>query len=86
MAVPDGPPEYKAGWHGGCRSGLAARGTSAFANASPYLKGAGPSMGNGVYQHDPAFQTGWAQGWFSCVIHANTFTGLHAMRYSPLGK
>ncbi len=84
LAIPDGPPEYKAGWYSGCKSGLGARGVGAFANAEVYLESDGPSLGNGVYQHDPAFQTGWGQGWFACVIHANTFTGIQSTKFSPL--
>jgi hypothetical protein len=85
LVVPDGPPEFKAGWYSGCRSGLGARGTSSFGNAGVYIKDIA-DMGNGVYQHDPSFQTGWGVGWYTCVIHANTFTSMNSMKYSPLGK
>jgi hypothetical protein len=86
LAVPDGPPEYKAGWYGGCKTGLAARASSGFANSGSYQEGTGPTLGNGVYQHDPAYQTGWGQGWFACSIHAGTFTELNSTKHSPLGK
>jgi hypothetical protein len=72
LAVPDGPPEYKAGWHSGCKTALA---NKTFANASVYDDGKGPDFGNGIYQHDPGFQTGWGQGWFACVLHISQFVG-----------
>ncbi len=72
LAVPDGPAEYKAGWYGGCKSGLA---NKAFANAFVYQENKGPEFVNGIYQHDPAYQTGWGQGWFACVMHAAYFVG-----------
>jgi hypothetical protein len=83
-AVPDGPPEYKAGWYAGCKSGLAARHSSSFANAWVYQEGKGPEFGSGVYQHDPAYQTGWGQGWFSCAIHSSTFTSINSTKFGPL--
>lgn len=82
LEVPDGPPEYKAGWHSGCRSAL---GVKLFANSFTYLKHkGGAEVSNGIYQHDPAFQTGWSQGWFSCNLHSGTFTAFNAMRHGPL--
>jgi hypothetical protein len=72
LSVPDGPPEYKAGWHAGCKSALATKG---FANAFVYQEGKGPDFGNGIYQHDPVFQTAWGQGWFSCALHVAQFVG-----------
>ncbi len=84
LAVPDGPAEYKAGWYSGCKSGLAARHSSAFANATVYQEGKGPEFASGVYMHDPAYQTGWGQGWFSCSIHGNMFTSLPSMNTYPL--
>jgi len=70
LAVPDGPPEYKAGWYSGCRTALA---NKAFANAFVYQDGKGPDFGNGIDQHDPGYQTGWSQGWFACVLHIGQF-------------
>lgn len=73
LEVPDGPPEYKAGWYGGCKSGLM---EARFANAAAaYKTKMGPEFVNGVYQHDPAYQTGWGQGWFACVMHTGYFVG-----------
>ncbi|MBU6338939.1 MAG: hypothetical protein KGQ36_03095 [Rickettsiales bacterium] len=84
LKVPDGPAEYQAGWYAGCRSGLAQK---AFANAAVYLEdNHGPNMGNGIYQHDPAFQTGWGQGWFACILHVGSFTAdqWRSFKYAPL--
>ena len=72
LAVPDGPPGFKAGWHSGCKTALA---NKVFANAFVYQDGKGPDFGNGVYQHDPDYQTGWGQGWFACVLHIGQFVG-----------
>lgn len=84
MRVPDGPEEFQAGWHAGCRSGLANRD---FANGAVYRESNGaPTMGNGIYQDDPVFQTGWANGWFACIIHMKTFMNgsLTTMAHGPL--
>lgn len=71
MTVPEGPPEYKAGWHDGCRSGLTLK---RFSNSSVYQDNGGVYFGNGVYQHDSVFQNGWSHGWFACVIHTGVFS------------
>jgi hypothetical protein len=81
VTVPDGPPEYKAGWYAGCKSGL---GVKSFANAWVYQDKAGGTFGSGVYHHDPNFQTGWGQGWFSCSIHSGMFVNEHSTKYGPL--
>ena len=82
VRVPEGPPEYKAGWHGGCRSAM---GTRSFANSFIYEdKKGGASLSNGIYQHDPVFQSGWAEGWFSCNLHIGTFVNYTSMRHGPL--
>lgn len=82
LDVPDGPPEYKAGWHGGCKSAL---GTRLFANSFVYQKNkGGADLSNGIYQHDPAFQMGWSHGWFACNLHAGTFVSFNSMRHAPL--
>lgn len=83
VAVPDGPPEYKAGWYGGCKSGM---GVGSFANAFVFKENRGPEFDKGVYQHDPMFQTGWGQGWFACATYGATFTAYHPTQFSPLGK
>jgi len=81
LAVPDGPPEYKAGWYNGCRSAL---GNSVFLNAFTYREDSRPIMGSGVYHHDPQFQTGWGQGWYACVIHIYTFVNTPVAQLGPL--
>lgn len=81
LTTPDGPPEYKAGWYAGCRTALGVKG---FANAWVYQTSKGPDMGSGVYQHDPAYQTGWGQGWFACVLHTGDFVEFNSMRDGPL--
>ncbi len=72
LKTPDGPPAYRAGWYSGCNSGLA---NKTFAIAYVYQDGKGPEFVNGIYMHDPNYQTGWGQGWFACVMHAAYFAG-----------
>ena len=82
VTVPDGPPEYKAGWHAGCRSGFAAK---IFANSWVYEREAGTAdFGSGVYQHDKAFQVGYGQGIWACYGNMLTFTYHHSMKDAPL--
>jgi len=82
--TPDGPPEYKAGWYGGCKSGLAGRHHSAFANAWSYQENKGPEFGSGIYAHDPMYQMGWGQGWFACAVHSTIFTNMYDSEPYPL--
>ena len=77
MAVPEGPPEYRAGWHDGCSSALSIGG---FASAAFHKK----TFGDGVYQHDPVYQTAWGNGWFSCITQAGQYKGLPGMATAPL--
>lgn len=81
LAVPDGPPEYQAGWHAGCTTALSQK---AFSNSAVYRTSKGPDLGNGIYQHDPVFQTGWGQGWFACVLHIGDFVDFNSFKYSAL--
>lgn len=81
LVVPDGSPEYKAGWYGGCKTSLA---TGGFLNASIHQTEAGPDFGSGVYQHDPQFQTGWGQGYYACQTHTFGFVNYHSMKHAPL--
>jgi len=83
LKVPDGPPEFKAGWHAGCKTALAARN---FQNAFVYQDQYGPNYGSGVYQHDPAFQLGWRTAFFSCVTHVGFFVSFNSMQHAPLSK
>ena len=84
LKVPDGTPEFKAGWYAGCKSGLANRGLGTFANAFVYGEGHGPDFGSGIYQHDPVYQTAWGNAFYACRIHIQNFVGYNAMRDGPL--
>lgn len=83
LRVPDGPPEFKAGWHAGCKSALANR---SFANSFVYQDDTGANYGSGVYQHDSIFQAGWRTAFNSCITHITYFTTFNSMQYSPLSK
>lgn len=82
LTAPQGPPEYTAGWYAGCKTSLAL-GTT-FANSFVHGEGEGATYGSGIYQHEPAFQTGWSQGYFSCVLHNWGFVNYHSMKHGPL--
>jgi hypothetical protein len=79
MTVPDGPPEFKAGWQAGCKTALGMG--KNFANAWVY---GGADFGSGVYQHDPVYQSAWSTAYFNCVTHAMDFTEYHSMMKGPL--
>ena len=81
MTVPDGPPEFKAGWYAGCKSGASLK---TFANNAVFQKKSGPDIGSGVYTHDPVYQSAWGQGWFACSIYIGNFVGRSSMEFSPL--
>ena len=66
-SVPEGPPEYQAGWHDGCQSALS---TGAFYNARSKFA---PNIGNGIYQHDSLYQTGFNWGFNICMIQNGNF-------------
>ena len=78
MDVPDGTVEFKAGWRAGCRSALSA--AKAYAAAGVY----NADHGTGVYQQHPDFYAGWSSAWFTCVIHASTFSNFNSMKFGPL--
>jgi hypothetical protein len=65
--VPDGPPEYQAGWHDGCQTALS---TGAFYNARSKFT---PNLGSGIYQHDSAYNTGYTWGFNVCMIQNGNF-------------
>jgi len=68
LNVPDGTPEFKAGWHDGCRSGNA---TGSFVNGAIYRTEAGPTF-SPIYQHSGDYKDGWGAGYWSCygyVVH-----------------
>lgn len=61
MEVPDGPPEFKAGWYDGCRSGL---GTKKGTNSNVYDS----TFGSGIYQHDSVYQMAWGRAFYTCYV------------------
>lgn len=81
LTVPDGPPEFKAGWHDGCKSAL---GNAFFLNSFVYQTKNGPEFSNGIYQHDPMYQSAWSTAWFSCVLPSYGFVNFHSMKAGPL--
>lgn len=69
--VPEGPPEFKAGWYAGCRSSLS---QNSFYNASIFYKErGGPNFGSGMYQNHPIYQSSWSTGYANCQIYIATF-------------
>ena len=81
MKVPDGPPEFKAGWHDGCKSALGMRN---FANAYVYQNNRSAEFGSGVYQHDQTYNSAWSNAFFVCATYAGTFVNYHSMKFAPL--
>ena len=81
MKVPDGPPEFKAGWHDGCKSALGMRN---FANAYVYQNKRSPEFGSGVYQHDQSYNQAWSNAFFVCATYAGTFTDFNSLKFGPL--
>jgi hypothetical protein len=77
LDVPDGPPEYKAGWYDGCRSGLSEK--KHFANAFVYDR----TFGSGIYQHDPVYQSAWSYGFLSCNTGAGLFVNRNWFAGAP---
>lgn len=71
--VPDGPPEFQAGWHDGCQSGLA---TGKISNAMAFR----PNFGSGIYQHDPNYQSAWSSAFYTCYV-----TGTRAIQSGVFG-
>ena len=81
LDLPDGPPEYKAGWRAGCRSGLSAGGRGFFANSFVYPN---VDYGDGVYHHDSLFVSGWLDAAFTCFEFNSTFGGIKPTFQAPL--
>jgi hypothetical protein len=69
LTVPDGPPEFKAGWHDGCKSGAS---TGSFVNGIVYRSKAGPTF-SPVYQHSGAYKDGWGAGYYGCYGYLTHF-------------
>lgn len=63
LEIPDGPPEYKAGWRAGCRTALSTHGRGMFANSVVYPN---VDFGNGAYHHEGLFVSGWLDAAFTC--------------------
>jgi hypothetical protein len=81
LKVPDGPPEFKAGWHNGCKSALGMR---TFANSYVYQNKGSAEFGNGVYQHDQTYNSAWSNAFFVCATYAGTFVSYHSLKFAPL--
>lgn len=76
MEVPDGPPEFQAGWHDGCSSGYR---FSPHGNARFYDL----NLGSGIYQHDPIYKMAYGKALFSCASQPGYFIG-HPSYNGPL--
>ncbi len=81
LKVPDGPPEFKAGWHNGCKSALGMR---TFANSYVYQHNRTADFGNGVYQHDQTYNSAWSNAFFVCATYAGTFVNYNSLKFAPL--
>ena len=81
LKVPDGPPEFKAGWHNGCKSALGMR---TFANSYVYQNKGSAEYGNGVYQHDQTYNSAWSNAFFVCATYAGTFVSYNSLKFAPL--
>ena len=80
MNVPDGTPEFKAGWRDGCRSGLA---NGSFLNSAAYLTESGPSF-SPVYTHNGQYNTAWGNAYWACTGSSMSFTNFNSMMHAPL--
>jgi len=68
--VPDGPPEFRAGWHDGCQTALS---TGSFYNARAEFS---PNLGSGIYQHDSIYQMSYNWGFNICMIQGGNFSSV----------
>ncbi len=80
LKVPDGTPEFKAGWRDGCRSGLA---TANFLNSGVYLTKEGPSF-SPVYTHDGEYRSAWGSAYWVCTGFDMNFVNFNSMEHAPL--
>ena len=76
LKVPEGPREFKAGWHDGCQSALS---VAKHMNGRVYRA----NFGNGIYQHDPMYQTAWAKGWYGCYNLGSTSVAQDPFKNHP---
>jgi len=74
--VPDGPPEFQAGWYDGCRTGL---GTKKSTASSVY----DASFGSGIYQHDPIYERAWGRAFYTCYIVGGRAVEQNIFKNSP---
>jgi hypothetical protein len=74
--VPDGPPEFQAGWRDGCHTGLSSKKN---ANSSVYK----PSFGSGIYQHDKVYQRAWSSAFYTCYVIGTRSTASNIFSSSP---
>ncbi len=76
MDVPDGPPEFQAGWRDGCRTGLA---TGKYSNSAVYS----PTFGSGIYQHDKVYQKAWSSAFYTCYVLGGRAADVHIFKSKP---
>jgi hypothetical protein len=69
-----------AGWHDGCASSLS---NGSFYNARSKFD---LTFGNGIYQHDPVYQTAFSWGFNTCQISNGSGFGTHPYTNAPLEK
>ncbi len=74
--VPDGPPEFQAGWRDGCQTGIA---TKKHANSSVYR----PTFGSGIYQHDKLYQQAWGNAYYVCYVMGSKSVSSNIFTTSP---
>ena len=77
MTLPDGPPEYKAGWRAGCRTGMSPKN---FANGFVYSI----DFGNGAYHHEGLFNAGFVDAVFACFEQTGAFNTMKDTFEGPL--
>lgn len=81
LDLPDGPPEYKAGWRAGCRTAMSTAGRGFFANSVVYPN---VDFGDGTSHHDPLFVSGWLDAAFTCFESGSSFGGIKGVFTAPL--
>ncbi len=61
--LPEGPPEYKAGWRAGCRTAYSADARGSFTGGFVYPN---VDFGDGTYIGNSIFTSGWLDSFFTC--------------------